>query len=103
MVYHSVPDPNKSYSDHMTNFEIIRTEISKVIYNSNKTLIDYVEATQTIIYPREVDLTRTEIIDLMKKQGSNLYFKNKTLLLDLVNGIPYIHSEKSDQLRDILE
>jgi uncharacterized protein YqgQ len=103
MVYHSIPDPNKTCPDQMTNFEFIRTEISKVYFNSDNTLINLVEATQTIIYPREVDLSRAEVIELMKKQGSNIYFNNRILILDQVNGTPYIHHEKSNLLRDILE
>ncbi len=102
MVYHSVPS-NKTYPDHMTNFELIRTEISKAIFDETKKLIDYVESTQKIIYPREVNLARNELIVLMKKQGSNVYFKEQILRLDVVNGIPYIHLEKSTEPHDILE
>ena len=103
MVYHSVPDPNKTCPDHMTNYEFIRTEISKAIFDETNKLINYVEATQKIIYPREVNLVRKELIDLMKKQGSNVYFKEKIIHLDVVSGIPYIHLEKSTETRDILE
>lgn len=87
----------------MTNFELIRTDISKVFYVDENKIIDYVEATQKIIYPREVDLKRVEMIDLMRKQGSNMYHNGKILHIDMVSNKPFIHLVKSDEPRDILE
>jgi len=102
MVYHSVPDPNKPYPDHMTNFELTKFEIHDVYFTPDA-LIDHVDATVTTFFPLEMTLTRAEVIGFMKKQGMNFYFKGKKLFLEVITGEPYIHHEKSTTASDTLE
>lgn len=102
MVYHSVPDPNKTYPGNMTNFELTKFEIHNAYFTPDN-LIDHVDATVTTFFPREMTLTRTEVIGFMARQGFNFYFNSKPLFIDLVNATPYIHHEKSLLTRDILE
>jgi hypothetical protein len=103
MVYHSVPDPNKTYPDHMENHEIARFEIQKVFCTADKSLIDHVETIVTIYQIMEIAYTRDQMISQMRQQGNHFYFHNKKLHLDWVSMTPFIHLEKSTELRDILE
>lgn len=102
MVYHSVPDPNKTYPDKMTNFELTKFEIHDATFTPDG-LIHTVDATVTTFFPLEMTFTRAEVIGFMKQQGMNFYFKEKKLFLEVINGDPYIHREKSTIPRDALE
>lgn len=103
MVYHSTPDPNKTYPDHMTNFELTRFEISKVFYTADGLLIDHIETTAKTYQTIEMSLTRTETIDYMRQQGNGFYYEGKKLILDTIGLDRFIHFEKSPETRDILE
>ncbi|PKO02087.1 MAG: hypothetical protein CVU43_09720 [Chloroflexi bacterium HGW-Chloroflexi-5] len=102
MVYHSVPDPNKIYPDHMTNFELTKFEIHDVTFTPDG-LISHVDATVTSAFSLEMTLTRAEVIGFMTRQGMNVYFKGKKLILDHVDNIPFIHLVASEEKRDIME
>lgn len=113
MVYHSVPDPNKTYPDHMKNFETAKYDIKKVFYSADGTLIDHVETIVTIYLSMKMDLTRDQLISQMRQQGCGFYYKGRKLHLDWLQMTPFIHCEKStgpscadcrrNEPRDILE
>ena len=103
MVYHSVPDPNKTYPDHMSNHETAKYDIQKVTYSANGSLIDRVEVLVTIYQTMEMTFNRDQLISQMRQQGNGVYFNGKRLHLDWMSMTPYIHFEKSTDTRDILK
>jgi hypothetical protein len=102
MVYHSVTDPNKTYPDHMTNFELTKFEIHDVTFTPGG-LIDRLDATVTSAFSLEMTLTRSQVIEFITKQGNGIYFKGKKLFLETIGLDQFIHQEKSSEPKDILE
>ncbi|PKN98017.1 MAG: hypothetical protein CVU42_13930 [Chloroflexi bacterium HGW-Chloroflexi-4] len=99
MVYHSTPDPNKTYPDHMTNFELTKFVINDVVFKPGG-LIDYVDATVTSAFSHDLRITRSDLVAFMKQQGNGVYFKGKKLILEKIGLDQFIHFDKGSSCAD---
>jgi len=87
----------------MENFEFCRYEISKIYFDGQ--LVDYIDAVMTVTFvnnPHNMSLPRSEIISYIKK-GDGFYLQGKKLIVETIDGKPYIHIEPSAIAVDLVD
>ena len=97
-------NPNLTYSHRMEPVEFTRVEILSASWQN-----DFIHTAQAIIttkfinLPHNVDLTRAELLALMRSSGTGTYYKSKKIILEVIEGASFIHLSPCSDPRDILE